>query len=137
MDFKNEVEIILNEKGDDKLWKLLRLLKKLPDEISTLIENTTESSSFKVKKESIEYVNSEIQSILSVIEALNSKLPEIRSEVDLAKDEIYKVIEANKAKDGYTPIKGVDYFDGKDGSPDSPLEIAEKLNTTKESVEIS
>ena len=60
MDFKNEVEIILNEKGDDKLWKLLRLLKKLPDEISTLIENTTESSSFKVKKESIEYVNSEI-----------------------------------------------------------------------------
>ncbi len=42
-------------------------------------------------------------------------------------------------KDGRTPIKGVDYKDGdpgKDGSPDTPKEIADKLNTLKGKVDI-
>jgi hypothetical protein len=50
--------------------------------------------------------------------------------------------------DGYTPVKGKDYFDGKDGveipglpgkdgSPDTPDEIVEKLNTLEEVVESS
>jgi hypothetical protein len=30
-------------------------------------------------------------------------------------------------KDGYTPRKGIDYFDGKDGSPDTPEQIRDKL----------
>lgn len=32
-----------------------------------------------------------------------------------------------EVQDGYTPIKGKDYFDGKDGSPDTPEQIREKL----------
>lgn len=50
-------------------------------------------------------------------------------------------------KKGYTPIKGVDYFDGLpglssigepglNGSPDKPQEIADKLNTLEEKVEM-
>jgi len=64
-------------------------------------------------------------------------------------------------KDGYTPIKGKDYFDGKegkspkesyildlikplipkvengkDGSPDKPLDVAKKLNTLEEKVDM-
>lgn len=44
---------------------------------------------------------------------------------------------------GYSPIKNIDYFDGKDGkdgkdgSADKSLEIAKKLNTLEEEVEIS
>lgn len=44
-------------------------------------------------------------------------------------------------KDGYTPIKGKDYFDGKqgnpgkDGSPDTPQQIVDKLNKTEELVD--
>lgn len=32
-------------------------------------------------------------------------------------------------KDGYTPVKGKDYFDGKDGSPDTPEQIVEKISS--------
>ena len=32
------------------------------------------------------------------------------------------------AENGKTPVKGVDYFDGKDGSPDQPDEIVAKIN---------
>jgi hypothetical protein len=39
-------------------------------------------------------------------------------------------------ENGYTPVKGKDYFDGKDGSPDTPEQIANKLNTLEEKVEI-
>jgi phosphopantetheinyl transferase (holo-ACP synthase) len=35
------------------------------------------------------------------------------------------------------PKKGVDYFDGLNGSPDTPDQIAEKLNTLKEAVDKS
>jgi hypothetical protein len=58
----------------------------------------------------------------------------------------YKIPQDGKdgkdGNDGYTPIKGKDYFDGedgqdgKDGSPDTPNQIADKLNTLKEKVEI-
>lgn len=57
------------------------------------------------------------------------------------KKELLKLIKPliPEVKDGYTPIKGKDYFDGKngkDGTEIKPLEIAEKLNTTKQSVEM-
>ena len=48
-----------------------------------------------------------------------------------------------KGDDGYTPIKGIDYFDGakgdkgNDGSPDTPQQISSKLNTLEEKLEIS
>lgn len=35
-------------------------------------------------------------------------------------------------KDAYTPKKGIDYFDGIDGSPDTPEQILEKVNKAKE-----
>lgn len=41
-----------------------------------------------------------------------------------------------KGKDGYTPIKGVDYFDGKNGSPDTGEQIVEKINTLENVIDI-
>lgn len=49
--------------------------------------------------------------------------PEVSAEGDLSwtasKEDMPKVVTRNikgpKGKDGYTPVKGVDYFDGKDG----------------------
>lgn len=49
-----------------------------------------------------------------------------------------KGIDYNDGEDGYTPIKGKDYFDGQkgeDGSPDSPDQIADKINTLEEKIE--
>ncbi len=37
-----------------------------------------------------------------------------------------------KPKDGYTPLKNIDYFDGKDGSPDEPKQIRDKLETLED-----
>lgn len=37
-------------------------------------------------------------------------------------------------KDGYTPKKGVDYDDGKDGSPDTPEEVVAKVNSSKKKI---
>ena len=34
------------------------------------------------------------------------------------------------------PIKNIDYFDGKDGSPDTPIQIGDKLNTLEEHIKI-
>ncbi len=44
------------------------------------------------------------------------------------------------AQDGRTPVKGVDYFDGKngingkDGSPDTPDQVVEKVNKAKKKI---
>lgn len=65
-----------------------------------------------------------------------------------ALDSLTKEIEKrlSEVKDGYTPVKGLDYVDGKDGkdgrdgkdgsdgSPDTPDQIADKLNTLKEEI---
>jgi hypothetical protein len=37
-------------------------------------------------------------------------------------------------KDGLTPIKGVDYFDGEQGSSDTPDEVVEKINKAKKKI---
>jgi len=34
-------------------------------------------------------------------------------------------------KDGYTPVKGKDYFDGVDGSPDTPDKVINKIHESK------
>ena len=58
------------------------------------------------------------------------------------KDEIIQTVlsltpKPKKGDDGYTPLKGKDYFDGeagspgKDGSPDTPEQIREKLESLK------
>src|SRR3990167_6678899 len=43
----------------------------------------------------------------------------------------------SKVKDGYTPIKGKDYFDGKHGIEIKPAEIRDKLETLKDDERLS
>src|SRR3990167_7326322 len=57
--------------------------------------------------------------------------------VDLAMQKMHgKMSEVDskmsKVKDGYTPQKGKDYFDGKHGTEIVPIEIRDKLETLKE-----
>lgn len=47
-----------------------------------------------------------------------------------------KGVDYHDGLNGYNPIKGIDYHDGKNGSPDKPLDIANKLNTLKERVDM-
>lgn len=48
---------------------------------------------------------------------------------------IIKPLIPAKAKDGRTPVKGVDYFDGKNGSPDTPDEVVVKINSSKKIID--
>lgn len=67
-------------------------------------------------------------------------MEQIEAKLALVNDTLDKVkkIKATPGKDGYTPLKGVDYFDGtdgipgKDGSPDTAEQIANKLETLKD-----
>lgn len=63
---------------------------------------------------------------------------EVQARLGLTVEDVKKIakeILAKVPKDGYTPVKGVDYFDGppgqpgKDGSPDTPEQIVEKLKS--------
>lgn len=59
---------------------------------------------------------------------MESKLPEL---IKAAVKEHIDGLNIHDGIDGITPIKDKDYFDGKDGSPDTPKEIKEKLETLK------
>lgn len=59
-----------------------------------------------------------------------NNLKQLRDFIDEAKSQI---------KDGYTPVKGVDYFDGKDGkdgSPDTGEQIIEKINASNTLIDL-
>lgn len=69
---------------------------------------------------------------------------DIKNKIEYAINNI-QTVQGDKGEsgnDGYTPIKGKDYFDGgngkdgKDGSPDKPEQIAEKLNKTEQSISL-
>ena len=49
--------------------------------------------------------------------------------IKIKKEDFKKKLEIEDGKDGSTPIKNIDYFDGKDGSPDTPEQVRDKLES--------
>lgn len=81
---------------------------------------------------------------VNTLQEIVSEKQNFKSEIDLTFNEVkqflsevkkLKTTKGEDGKDGYTPIKGKDYFDGENGkdgengSPDTPEEIREKLET--------
>lgn len=68
----------------------------------------------------------------------------INLELEINKDDFKKKLDIKDGKtpvkgidyfdgeDGETPVKGVDYFDGKDGSPDTKEQVRDKLEELKD-----
>lgn len=119
---------------------VLDIISKHKDELKQV---TAENQS--VFKEVVSYLDDKHGEILA---KLNATETSVARETKTAKAEFNKQVKQLKnfldeaksqIKDGYTPIKGVDYFDGKDGkdgSPDSGEDIIAKINTSQSQIDI-
>ena len=112
------------------------------NDVKEIVSNNAEQLSENLKQENANILSKEIKTLTE-----NTKKGD-------------KGDRGEKGEAGYTPIKGVDYFDGKpgrdgrdglqgergndgkdgvdglDGSPDMPQQIADKLNTLEDKIEI-
>lgn len=95
-------------------------LKALNADVDDLVETVEKIPAFVVKK----VKESEEKTIKNL-----KKLDEKISKVKTIQGKQGEKGDTVNGKDGYTPIKGLDYFDGKDGSPDTPTEIKTKLES--------
>lgn len=138
----------------EKLAKVLELLKQ--DTITPKeLENFLTMVIGVIKKTNENFVNlsaEKIQQIEKIISDISEEHAKVMAEVgsknkdcelllknylEEAKSflEAVKAIKQTPGNDGYTPVKGVDYFDGKDGengkdgSPDTAEQLRDKLET--------
>lgn len=70
----------------------------------------------------------EFKKKLGIKDGKPGKTPTKQELTDLIKPLIPKV------EHGKTPIKGIDYDDGKDGSPDTPDQVVEKVNASEKKI---
>ena len=61
--------------------------------------------------------------------AISDAYAEQEKTLSFVRDSVRRLRSGKDGIDGITPVKGVDYFDGKDGSPDTSEEIREKLES--------
>lgn len=115
-----------------------------------LVLKTIKQSKYELDSVSRENIK-KIEKMVSSIEQKASQIKSsISKEERTALREIVKIkeflneikqIKASKGDDGYTPIKGVDYFDGdpgepgKDGSPDNPDQLVENINKSGKKID--
>lgn len=155
----------------DSLFNGLAPMKKIAQKIAKETAQEEISSFKKETNDNVKEVLMEFREKKDeIVEALKEKIEEIKNDfleekgklVSSAEKELKEIendaknkIEyainniptvqgekGEKGDDGYTPVKGKDYFngengkDGKDGSPDKPEQIAEKLNKTEQSISL-
>lgn len=137
----------------EKLNKILELVRQdtvTPKELEQFLSSVLDF--IKKSKDNFDAISSEnlkkIQDFLTYMEREHSEImasvsqetSEIKKELESKIKEVSNLLEEvrtmkqippEKGEDGYTPIKGVDYFDGRDGedgSPDDGEEIVSKIN---------
>jgi hypothetical protein len=96
------------------------------------------------KNELTDFIDSKIKNTRTDFTDEINLVKNLLSEIKKIKSTPGKDGKSIKGDDGYTPIKGIDYFDGKDGkdgvdgengSPDTAIQIADKLNTLEEIID--
>lgn len=136
-----EQSIDTNEKLDTILDAILALPPvEIPDPIETDLSKTnellTEITAELKKKEVPEEVTYSIDDeTRAKLKGEKGDTPTIEELLALIEE---LIPEAIPGPAGYTPEKGKDYFDGKNGSPDTGEEIIKKINTEgKEKIDAS
>lgn len=137
INFKQDIlEIILKKDDTDKLWQLLRLLQKFPDLINSSFEEKFEKANKNIKSEIEKELKDKFQDLSLLLgRILETELkPNLEKETENAIIIINKELERLKnikvinGKDGKTPIKGKDYFDGKNADEDKIInEVIKKI----------
>jgi len=101
----------------------LENLQELHREAIRRVEDENKSTISNFRKWVIKQVNT-----LFIKSKINEKVRELDEKLKQADE---KIAQVKSGVDGYIPIKGKDYFDGKDGSPDNPVQIRDKLEQLK------
>lgn len=94
--------------------------KKLDDDVDELVKTVEKIPAFVVEK-----VKQSEEKTIKNLKKLDEKISKVKTIQGQKGDKGDSI----KGNDGYTPIKGLDYFDGKDGSPDTPTDIKVKLES--------
>ena len=120
LDFSNSFKQIL-----DFVMKLKEQNRQWVDSLKEMIDNTLVGQKEENKKN--------ISKALVEFEKKFSKLTDEEVNfINWAKEKIDKIkngADGLPGENGYTPVKGVDYFDGKDGLEITPEQIADKLES--------
>lgn len=135
MDPTNQIENILLKdilvKGvKDSISKDMVSIGDFEKSIGLLVHMVNENNDVINKK--IDDSRIDEQSIVTEIKKNNSDIVSTLRDGEDGYTPL-KGIDYVDGEDGYTPVKGKDYFDGmngKDGSPDTPDQIIEKVNTS-------
>lgn len=136
----NTANVITSEDIQEALKGVLEIMnsfkmgnEKLNSETTAIVENLLEKVMTEHEKMKAD-VNRETSTTKEeVLKNLQSSIEEIKK---IQQETIS--LKPKDGIDGYTPIKGTDYFDGedgKDGSPDTAEQIAEKLNSLEEVID--
>lgn len=111
--FEKAIKALMDyvKKIDDRNLKDLEALRHFLTNLAKKVESKSDQSLEDIKLE----VSSQVDNFMKLVEA-----------------KIVSIVEGAKGEPGdagYTPIKGQDYFDGLNGSPDTPEEIVDKLES--------
>ncbi len=112
-DFEKAFKVVLDyvQNMDKRNVKDLEALRHFLTNLATKVETKSDQSLEDIKFE----VSKQVDNFMKMVEA-----------------KIVSIVEGAKGEPGdagYTPIKGTDYFDGLPGSPDTPEEIVDKLES--------
>lgn len=117
--FKNVINLVLKQEKTS-LDKINQALASLNASFSDLKGKTDEYTTKRVN-EAINTLQSQVEKVMKEEENL----------MNFIRDKAARIKEGHDGDDGYTPIKGIDYFDGKpgkDGSPDTADQIINKIS---------
>lgn len=117
----------------------------------TQIMNSFKKDNVDLNLQTKEIINSTYRKIKSEIEESIISMNSIKKESEESNkstqsktiktlEDLIKSFNKTKPKDGKTPKKGVDYFDGEDGddgSPDTAVQVRDKLETLKKGNKLS
>lgn len=117
-----KVESALAKKVNDQIWREKEELQRLIKDFNKLLieaERDSDNTFKGVRQRTNEMLNN-LFVRNDVSKELKKQIKEVR---DLKKDIQQKLSEI---KDGYTPVKGIDYVDGLDGEPGKNAEVDEE-----------
>ena len=156
-----ELKIAIEKKRNPEGYLLIvleEMQKTIDSTLQKVVDQQKEIDSLtKTIEENVKKIDQE-----GIIKEVSKKIPDLASLANVVIEEVNK----NMPKDGYTPVKGVDYFDGEDGdtpeididaiatlaaskieptivpetelpNEETPETIVEKINTQKSAVDIS
>ena len=119
-------------KSFQKILKItLSIEKQLIGKINAMLEQAIDS--FKSETEALKKTTQANLSDLTSKygKSIDKALKEQENGLNFLRDKARSLESGRDGEDGYSPVKGVDYFDGENGSPDSAEEIRNKLEKLK------